>query len=552
MRLVPASVLICTLLSVSLAHAGAPPSAPQPLWSAHYNGPFDVDAGTSVTLDAAGNVYVVGYSTSADTEADFVTVKYDPSGRALWTVRYDGPAHGTEIPTAVSVDAAGNVYVAGRSARDLGSHDYALVKYSPSGRLIWVQRQPFNPTVVDGDYAKVYLAVNPAGEAWVACDGPNVYLTAKYRPNGRLSWTRIFRTTPTAFGSVRGIDVDGGGNAFVTGSFSDFDAGDIITVKYSPNGDESRVFRTDSGTRDANIAADVEVDGSGSVYVTGTLLKDRATFDTDFITAKYAADGTELWVREIDRGANSVETAVALAVDGSGNVIVTGWAGVSTPAQTSDYLTVKYDRFGELQWVRGFSGAFEDRAVGLGIDARGNSYVTGSIGQPSFAGYTTLKYTPTGDLAWAEYYHGPAPFLGEARAIAVDETGKVAVTGLIALSGSLATAVDYGFGTVVYSGTETRPVLSEFSVSTPTVASRKSLRGLLRISGPAAATGSISLTSSHPDVLPVPPQGVRLPRGRSSVVLKLRARSVATPTLVTLTAHYGGVSREVVVTVRPR
>ena len=96
--------------------------------------------------------------------------------------------------------------------------------------------------------------------------------------------------------------------------------------------------------------------------------------------------------------------AVALAVDGFGQVFVTGsseGAGTGT-----DYATVKYDREGEELWVSRYTepGADWDEARALTLDLFGNAYVAGhgcagplggAGGQPCLAkeySYVTLKY----------------------------------------------------------------------------------------------------------------------------------------------------------------
>jgi hypothetical protein len=46
---------------------------------------------------------------------DFVTIKYDSQGELLWIQRYNGLGIDYDESFAISVDASGNVYVAGRS-----------------------------------------------------------------------------------------------------------------------------------------------------------------------------------------------------------------------------------------------------------------------------------------------------------------------------------------------------------------------------------------------------------------------------------------------------
>src|SRR5437667_5438858 len=57
-----------------------------------------------------------------------------------WVARYDGPAHSTDDPIALALDAAGNLYVTGDSFAANSSPDYATVKYDGNGNQVWVAR----------------------------------------------------------------------------------------------------------------------------------------------------------------------------------------------------------------------------------------------------------------------------------------------------------------------------------------------------------------------------------------------------------------------------
>lgn len=74
-----------------------------------------------------------------------------------WVRRYNGPGNGSDYPSALAVDDYGNVYVTGRSYDSLASIDYATIKYSPVGDLLWVGR--YNGPGNGNDYT-VALAVD--------------------------------------------------------------------------------------------------------------------------------------------------------------------------------------------------------------------------------------------------------------------------------------------------------------------------------------------------------------------------------------------------------
>jgi len=109
----------------------------QALWVSHYASGFlpVEDRATAVAVDGSGNVYVTGYSRGSSTSDDYATVKYNASGIQQWVARYNGPANvnANDRATTLAVDAAGNVYVTGYSRGSGTSDDYATIKYNASG-----------------------------------------------------------------------------------------------------------------------------------------------------------------------------------------------------------------------------------------------------------------------------------------------------------------------------------------------------------------------------------------------------------------------------------
>ncbi|MBK6772393.1 MAG: SBBP repeat-containing protein [Ignavibacteria bacterium] len=69
-------------------------------------------------------------------------------------------------------------------------------------------------------------------------------------------------------------------------------------------------------------ATSLAVDGSGNVYVTGYSTGSGQRFD--YATIKYNSSGVQQWVARYNGPGNSIDYANSLAVDGSGNVYVTG------------------------------------------------------------------------------------------------------------------------------------------------------------------------------------------------------------------------------------
>ncbi|OGC93485.1 MAG: hypothetical protein A2142_05245 [candidate division Zixibacteria bacterium RBG_16_48_11] len=186
------------------------------------------------------------------------------------------------------------------------------------------------------------------------------------------------------------------------------------------------------------------VDGSGNVYVTGTI----STGPTpDYATVKYGSDGTQAWVRTY-AGPAGTDVSVAIALDGLGNVCVTGYSNIGG---AFDYVTIKYDPAGNQLWLIPFNRGFTEMAKDIAADAAGNVYVTGFAFNPgnNNINYFTLKYLPGGGAAWAQEFNGPANGDDTASAIAVDNSGNVFVVGQCKMSQSPA-PINRAIGLVKY------------------------------------------------------------------------------------------------------
>jgi hypothetical protein len=411
-------------------------------WVRTYNGPGNGDdIPGAMAIDSLGNVYVTGYSWSTGLDCDYVTIKYFPDGDTAWVRRYDGPGDSSDsvdMAAAMAVDNSGNVYVTGRSEGSGTYADFATIKYDENGDTIWVRR--YNGLLNADDVASA-LAIDNAGNVYVTGynydDGTNRdYVTIRYHPNGDTAWVRRYDGPGNSLDVPYAAAADDPGNVYVTGS--SYGMGtyqDYATIKYHVTGDTAWVRRYDGPANLYDLANAIAVDVSGNVYVTGQSRSD-ATHD-DYLTIKYLSNGDTAWVRRYNGPMDYEDAACAVASDDAENVYVTGSSyGIGT---YQDYATVKYYPNGDTAWVGRYNGPDNlwDGASALAVDKIGNVYVTGWSGSIETSDdYATIKYYPNGDTAWVRTYDGPGNSYDNARAIAVDRSGNVYVTGKSAGSGT--------------------------------------------------------------------------------------------------------------------
>jgi hypothetical protein len=266
-----------------------------------------------------------------------------------WVQRYHGLGNRLNEATAVAVDGSNNVIVTGHSYTNaLGyASDYVTIKYSSDGVPLWTNRYAGPGSFNDGHSAVV---------------------------------------------------VDGDNNVIVTGwSINGQNYADYGTVKYSSAGVPLWTNFYKGPVDDADVSYAVAVDSSNSVLVTGySYSSPSSSASSDYATIKYSSDGVPLWTNRYNGPGNGEDKAQAMVVDGSNNVIVTGYSDVSAWSFAYDYATIKYSSAGVPLWTQRYNGPGngQDQASAMVMDNSGNVIVTGrSFGSGVYSDFATIKYT---------------------------------------------------------------------------------------------------------------------------------------------------------------
>ena len=357
--------------------AEPPPPPPASLWSKEYSGSGS-DSGKSVVVDDAGNVVIGGqyqgiinFGTGAVTSytiavsgptPDAFVAKYSASGAALWSRGMGGD--GSDSAYAVATDPSGSVLVTG---------------YQGS---------------TSADY----------GGGLLGSRGQSDIFVAKYSSTGGYLWAKTMGSTGSDIGT--GVAADGTGNVYVLGQFSlsvDFGGGsltsagsnDVCLVKYSSTG--GHMWSKRFGSTGVDLGGPISVDVSGNVLIAGTF---DGTIDLgggpltsgggrDLFAAKFSSSGQHLWSKRF--GGTSTEFVRGLAVDGAGDLVLTGqflssinFGGTTlTSAGYEDVFLAKLSgATGGHIWSKRFgSSSTTDAGYGVAVDGSGNVAITGYFAQ---------------------------------------------------------------------------------------------------------------------------------------------------------------------------
>jgi hypothetical protein len=369
---------------------------------------------TGVSSDALQNSYATGMVSNPALfdnvsipchAADVFVAKYNPDGLLQWATTAGGDLldQGNDIAT----DSAGNSYVVG-----------------------YIQTNGLHPTAT---FDNIVLTGH----------GDYDWFVAKYNPNGAVVWAK--NAGGIAGDMANGVALDSAGNVYVTGFFSGTitidgvtltSAGlfDVFLAKYDPSG--TLLWLKRAGGSGSDIAHGVVVDSSGQIAITGEF-QNTARFDSHSVTAsglgdafiaKYDSAGNNIWVH---RGGSNIsfrtDRANSIAVGPADSYYITGdFSGTanfdnltvtSTDPNSQDIFVARYDTNGVIQWLHHAGGPPADVGYSIGVDATGNSYVSGFAASGPGVVFDTIslppigneyiflaKYDPTGVVQYVKQY----------------------------------------------------------------------------------------------------------------------------------------------------
>ncbi|HXJ80395.1 MAG TPA: PKD domain-containing protein [Candidatus Methylomirabilis sp.] len=410
-----------------------------PSWSKRFGSTLN-DIGYAVATDKSGNIIVAGSFmgtvdfgggplTAVGGNYNIFVAKYSSTGTNVWSKNFGST--GDNDPGAVAVDASGNVFVVG--------HFQGTVDFGAG---------PFTAVNTDGSY-DVFVAKYAAADGknlWAkhyGAGGADAALGAAVDSSGNVVVTGAFRGR-TSFGGATFLANPGSFSTFVA-KYAGADGSHIWSQNFP-----SVINYPNIGDNFGYAAA---VDSSNNVLVTGYFIGSLDICGGSLLSAggediyliKLSSAGTCIWAKRM--GGASDDNGLGLAVDQSGNVILTGtfqgtvsFGGNSfTSAGLTDMFVAKYASDGTHVWSRSAGSSGFDYGYGVGVDGSGNVVVVGSFnGTVNFGGSPltsaggadvfVAKYAAAdGTHLWSKRYGGSSD--DTAFGVSVSSSGNAIVTG---------------------------------------------------------------------------------------------------------------------------
>jgi hypothetical protein len=442
------------------------------IWAKSYGAQVLTDSSyvSGVAVDAGGSIFTAGRFTGtanlgggnvpSGNGYDIYIAKYDGDSTYRWAKHFNSNNIQSRT-TAMAVDGGGNVLVTGSffNTLDFGapcapisaiSQDTFIVKLSSSGTCVW---------------ARNFTSNNMDGGAALAVDGSNNVIVA---------------------GGFQGT-LDFGSGVILTGHSSS--QSDIYLAKFNSSGGIVWAHNYSGTTNNGQTVYDVATDSSGNIAMTGAF---KATVDfcapgpacpltaannpisgpsNDTFIAKYTSGGVAVWVKSFGESQGAEQVGQAVAFDGAGNILATGYAGGDLNFGTGvvrfigslDLYVAKIASDGTTTWVRRYGAVgYDQYAYDLAVDSGSNVVIAGKTSGPvdfgsgplpnpdGFSGRTNalgLKLSPSGSYVWVK--SSGDNWFQSSRSVATDGSANAIFAGVFA------STIDFGNAPMSSPGTST-------------------------------------------------------------------------------------------------
>lgn len=319
------------------------------------------DIGNDVTVDAAGNVYLLG-KTSNNLS---VIYKYSPTGAYLWSRQYN--SIGTGVTLNAIAGSGSSLYVTGKASRPTGNYDCITAALDANGNLSWykyfggTKNESCNDIVVDhnGDVI-VGGSLGLSG---------SFSLVVKYDANGNHINDTYFVIGVDE--QITKLSVDGNNNIY----------GLVVAAA-----GQRRIARLNANLQRIDFSSPLEfhdaaekttpmsvaADLSGNVYAAGMNSPGGGVYLLTVI--KYDSNGQEVCRGELDGNSHNAYSYYDVKVNANGDIYLTGGGDFVT----SNTITVQYDTNCQLSSnILSENGGYHDISRAIAVDNNSNIYVIG-------------------------------------------------------------------------------------------------------------------------------------------------------------------------------
>ena len=236
-------------------------------------------------------------------------------------------------------------------------------------------------------------------------------------------------------------------------------ANETLIIDPMPN----RLWATYLGGINEEEGYDIDLDGSGNIYICGRTnsvsnIASTGAWDLTFeglydaYIVKFSSIGSRVWGTYL--GGTGTELAHSLAVDVSAAIYIVGGttsaSGITSPGAwdqtlggTSDVFIAKFSTSGNRIWGTYYGGNSNDEGFSIALDGTDNVCISGEtysstdiatpgvwdeVLNPSSDAFLA-KFSSGGSRIWGTYFGGTGGANDRASSVGVDPSGNIYITG---------------------------------------------------------------------------------------------------------------------------
>ena len=302
---------------------------------------------------------------------------------------------------SITISPDGNyIYVCGNTNfTGAGRDDFLIAKYDSLGNIQWQKTLGGS----SDDYGES-ITISPDGNYIYVCGRTSSTgarddcLIAKYDSSGNIQWQKTLGGSDDD--TVESITISPDGNfIYVCGHIYSTGGYDCLIAKYDSSGNIQ--WQKTLGESNLDMGESITISPDGNyIYVCGRTLSTGAGRN-DFLIVKYDSSGNIQWQKTLGGSNNDYGESITISPDG--NYIYVCGSTSSTGAGGDDFLIAKYDSSGNIQWQRTLGGSDDDYEVNITISPDGNYiYVCGRTSSTGAGRDDCLiaKYDSSGNIQW--------------------------------------------------------------------------------------------------------------------------------------------------------
>jgi hypothetical protein len=348
------------------------------------------------SIQSNGNTITASAKQSSTTGQDIIITKYDREGITIWQQVFTQSHFGKEMASNMKTDLDGSIYCVGFTQSLNNSYDFLILKYNPSGSLVWNRTFNFDGASIDAA-TSIDISGNEIYVTGLTFNGlTSKIISLSYSTNGNFLWQNQF-----SYNNLNNIPISivKSGNEILVSGACQFSLSnwDIVTLKLDSNGNYINHFSVSGTANGQDQVKGFYRDNLGNLFLAGKVVNINTNDDAKII--KLNSAGSIVWQATYDNNNSINDCFNAVGTDSLGFVYTTG--KIETNSNGSNLLLAKYSSNGTFIWRTTIDGVVSGNDEGNAIYCYHNKIlVAGKLFNGVNYDMSVFCFDSNGNILW--------------------------------------------------------------------------------------------------------------------------------------------------------